>query len=241
MWTANVLFASLLAVAGFSEPGNAARTPQQRREQRNPYVILPPGVPNAYGDGKGSQDLGDREFSLRHIYHRGSHKYPDLHRYLDIPSDAQLQITSDYGGTYEEAPSELPARAASTNIQRLAKRKPREIDELLQHAEIHGEAATLPSSAWTVDTVSGPNITDKKTIITFAKMAANAYVTEKPSKDWQDVKGGFNYTDDFGWEADGLRGHIFADERNRTIVIGLKGSSVWLLDDPATVEPDMVS
>lgn len=54
-------------------------------------------------------------------------------------------------------------------------------------------------------------------------MAANAYVQEHNSYDWVDVGGGFNYTDDFGWEASGLRGHIFADEKNSTVVIGLKG------------------
>lgn len=56
-------------------------------------------------------------------------------------------------------------------------------------------------------------------------MAADAYVQDHDGSGWKDVKGGFNYTDDFGWEADGLRGHIFADQKNRTIVIGLKGTS----------------
>lgn len=150
-------------------------------------------------------------------------------------------MTSDYGATFEEAPTELRARAASTNIQRLTKRKPAEIDELLHHAEIHGEAATLPSSAWTVDEIAGPNITDRKTVLTFAKMASNAYVQDPGSPDWQPVKGGFNYTDDFGWEQDGLRGHVFADEINSTVVIGLKGTSAWPVDDPATIDNDMVS
>ncbi|KAI7703102.1 alpha/beta-hydrolase [Hortaea werneckii] len=62
-------------------------------------------------------------------------------------------------------------------------------------------------------------------------MASNAYVQDHADSDWKDVKGGFNYTDDFGWEADGLRGHIFADQTNRTIVIGLKA---FLLREPST-------
>lgn len=82
----------------------------------------------------------------------------------------------------------------------------------------------MPSSAWTIDQVAGPNVTDKETILSFARMAANAYVQEHNKGDWLDVGGGFNYTDDFGWESDGLRGHVFADETNTTVVIGLKGS-----------------
>ena len=75
-----------------------------------------------------------------------------------------------------------------------------------------------------MDEVSGPNITDKETVISFAQMAANAYILVPGDGEWKDVGGGFNYTEDFGWESDGLRGHIFADTTNKTIVIVLKGT-----------------
>ncbi|KAK5128215.1 putative lipase atg15 [Meristemomyces frigidus] len=240
MWTAKVALVCLV-IAAFSGHGDAARTPQQRREQRNPYLILPPGSPDSYDAGRPSQDLGERDFTLRHIYHHGSHQYPRLHRYQDIPNDAILRVTEDYGETFEDAPTDLRVRVASTNIQRLAKRKPADIDRLLQHADIHGEAAALPSTAWTVDEIAGPNITDKKTVLTFAKMAANAYVQEHNKGDWQDVKGGYNYTDDFGWQEDGLRGHIFADETNKTIVIGLKGTSPAVFDGADTTGNDKLN
>lgn len=105
----------------------------------------------------------------------------------------------------------------------MAKRRDSDINNLLEYASIHGVPADIPASAWTEDKVAGPNISDKRTVITFAKMAANAYYLDPSDSNWRDVKGGFNYTDDFGWEADGLRGHIFADEKNSTVVIGLKG------------------
>ncbi|GAB1739224.1 hypothetical protein NU219Hw_g3973t1 [Hortaea werneckii] len=237
MWNANRLLVCLLAL---SEYGDAARTPQQRRQQRNPYLILPPTAGQQYSGGKQwqSQDLGELDFSLRHIYHHGSHEYPYLHRYLDVPSNAQLRVSYDYGETFEDAPEHLKARASTMNIERLAKRSPADIDYILSHADIHGEAATLPSSAWTIDEIPGPNTTDRNTVLTFAKMASNAYVQDHADSDWKDVRGGFNYTDDFGWEADGLRGHIFADQTNRTIVIGLKGTSGPIFDDPDTVGND---
>lgn len=146
------------------------------------------------------------------------------------PED-ELWVTGDYGETVEHAPKTLTVKAASINIERLAKRKPADIDHLLEHAEIHGQAASLPATAWTVDELAGPNVTDRESVLSFARMAANAYVQEHNKGDWIPVGGGFNYTDDFGWEADGLRGHIFADETNGTIVIGLKGTSVPFLDD----------
>jgi lipase ATG15 len=164
-----------------------------------------------------------------------------LHRYIDVQADDQLRVTSDYGETYESAPEELDAQAVTAHIQRLVKRDKGDIDHLLDHARIHGDAASLPASAWVTEEIAGPNVTDKKTVLTFAKMASNAYVQDHGSSEWKDVKGGFNYTDDFGWQADGLRGHIFADTKNRTIVIGLKGTSVPFFDDPVTTEPDLVS
>jgi lipase ATG15 len=73
--------------------------------------------------------------------------------------------------------------------------------------------------------VKGPNITDKATVLTLAQMAMDTYAINETSGNWEEIDGGFNRTDDFGWESDGLRGHVFADETNSTVVIGFKGTS----------------
>lgn len=238
MMHGSLLLSCLLSITASAD---AARSPRQRAEQRNPYVILPPGLDNDIGEAKPPIALEEKEFTLRHIYHHGSHDYPDLHRYMDIPEDANLKVTSDFGATYEPAPRVLRARAASTSMQRLADRRKSRIDGLLEHAEVHGEAATLPSSAWTVDEVAGPNVTDKETVLSFARMANNAYTHEHGTGEWQEVGGGFNYTEDFGWEQDGLRGHIFADKTNGTIVIGLKGTSMAIFDGAETTGNDKLN
>ncbi|KAI5209085.1 alpha/beta-hydrolase [Aureobasidium subglaciale] len=72
-------------------------------------------------------------------------------------------------------------------------------------------------------------------------MAANAYVTLPRKGDWVDVGGGFNYTEDFGWETDGLRGHIFADTENKTVIIGLKGTSLAFFDGTETTDHDLLN
>jgi lipase ATG15 len=83
---------------------------------------------------------------------------------------------------------------------------------------------THPSS-WTVDTISGPDITDKETVVHLAEMAANAYDFNETDPDWSDMGERFNRSVDFGWQGDGLRGHVYADETNSTIVIGIKGTT----------------
>lgn len=96
----------------------------------------------------------------------------------------------------------------------------------------------LSVSGWTVDEIAGPNHTDKPTVLSLARMAANAYTEDPWTGDWVDVGCGFNNTDDFGWDSDGLRGHIFADETNSTVVIGLKGTSMAIFDGSGTTGHD---
>lgn len=99
----------------------------------------------------------------------------------------------------------------------------------------------LSPDAWTMDDVPAPNITDKDTVVNLAMMAANAYVQTPDKSDWQEVGEPFNRSADFGWESDGLRGHIWADEGNATIVIGLKGTSPAVFDGDGTTTNDKVN
>ncbi|OQO01298.1 hypothetical protein B0A48_12851 [Cryoendolithus antarcticus] len=219
---------------------DAARTPRQKAEQRNSNVILPPRLEQDVGDADLPRALGEKVFSLRHIYHRGAQRYPDLHRYVDVPSEAKLWVTDD-SGNKELAPTTLRAKAATRRIQRLSDRKKETLDHILEYAQVYGESASLPSSAWTTDEVAGPNVTDKETVVSFAKMANNAYTEGITQPDWMEVGGGFNYTEDFGWENDGLRGHIFADNKNETVVIGLKGTSMAVFDGAGTTGHDKLN
>lgn len=132
-------------------------------------------------------------------------------------------MTSEGSDEREPVPK-LRARSEPMSIQRMVDRRRATVDSILDTGRQVGRAVTLPASAWEVDEIPGPNVTDKETVLAFAKMASNAYVTDPTGADWEDVNGGYNYTEDFGWETDGLRGHIFADTKNQTVVIGLKGT-----------------
>ncbi|ORY27443.1 Alpha/Beta hydrolase protein [Naematelia encephala] len=82
---------------------------------------------------------------------------------------------------------------------------------------------------WEDVEVEAPDMTDRQTLITIAKMTSNAYVLPE-SAEWWPV-GGWNATMPVGWEkdADGLRGHVFADPTNSTVIISLKGTSAGVL------------
>ncbi|KAI8156567.1 putative lipase ATG15 [Colletotrichum sp. SAR 10_70] len=112
---------------------------------------------------------------------------------------------------------------------------------MVTEARQRGYVNIMSPSSWTTDEVPGPNITDKATVLSMAMMAANAYVEEEGQADWEEVGGPYNRSADFGWETDGLRGHIWADATNSTVVIGLKGTSPAVFDGDGTTTNDKVN
>ncbi|EMR70757.1 putative autophagy related lipase protein [Eutypa lata UCREL1] len=117
-------------------------------------------------------------------------------------------------------------------------RRPSIVDPMVAEARQRGAIFASSPSVWTVDDVPGPDVTDKETVLTMALIAADAYVEKPGMPDWEEVGEPFNRTEDFGWETDGLRGHIWGDETNSTIVIGLKGTSPAVFDGEGTTTND---
>jgi lipase ATG15 len=150
-----------------------------------------------------------------------------------------MWLETEEGGLEEET-RPLAVRTSPMKIQRLKDRRPSVVDPMVAAArEAGGYWASSPSS-WTMDQLAGPDVTDRDTVLTFAQMTANAYVDHPETGDWKDVNGGFNRTDDFGfgWEGDGLRGYLYIDESNSTVVIGLKGTTLAIWDGDGTTTND---
>lgn len=179
----------------------------------------------------------DSTQSLRHIFHHGTYEYPRLHKRVDISPEETLFITSDEG-RIPVAPPHLRASTQPVEIQRLVDRRPSVMEERLAAARKTGVVTSLGAQAWTIDEVAGPNVSDKNTVLNIAKMAANAYIMEPGTEKWEDVSGSFNHSQNFGWETDGLRGHIYADGKNSSIVVAMKGTSTALFDGEETTTND---
>ncbi|KDE07351.1 hypothetical protein MVLG_02393 [Microbotryum lychnidis-dioicae p1A1 Lamole] len=77
---------------------------------------------------------------------------------------------------------------------------------------------------WDEVEIKAPNTSSVRTLQSLAKMANNAYVPFDSSSWWNLTKK-WNITDSFGWLEDGLRGHVFANPTNTTVVVALKGTS----------------
>ncbi|KAI1618153.1 Alpha/Beta hydrolase protein [Exophiala viscosa] len=90
----------------------------------------------------------------------------------------------------------------------------------------HASLKVLNELEWQDIPVRTPDVTDKTTVVNLAKMTSNAYVLAPSQPDWLNGSMDFNHSDSFGWVGDGLRGHVFTDETNETVIIAFKGTTI---------------
>ncbi|KAI1167427.1 Alpha/Beta hydrolase protein [Nemania serpens] len=183
----------------------------------------------------------EHTFTLRHILHHGTYRHPGLHRRRDVRhAETQVWLTAE-GSHPPEQITALRAKSRAQKIERMVDRRPSIVDPLVAAARERGYVLASSPSAWSVDDVSAPDVTDKETVLTMALIVADAYVESPTLPDWDEVGEPFNRSADFGWESDGLRGHIWGDEANSTIVIGLKGTSPAVFDGDGTTTNDKIN
>ncbi|KDQ50269.1 hypothetical protein JAAARDRAFT_42266 [Jaapia argillacea MUCL 33604] len=84
---------------------------------------------------------------------------------------------------------------------------------------------------WEDIEVLGPEVGERETVLTLAKMTNNAYMQPSDAQ-WYDLSSDWNASYPFGWEPDedGFRGHVFVSTDNSTVVVSIKGTSAsWIV------------
>jgi len=72
-----------------------------------------------------------------------------------------------------------------------------------------------------------PDAAQQSTVVSMVRMALDCYVDPK-RQGWVDIGDNWDVSTEIGWLEAGLRGYIFASEDQKTIVIGIKGTSLKL-------------
>ncbi|KAI0029789.1 Alpha/Beta hydrolase protein [Vararia minispora EC-137] len=106
---------------------------------------------------------------------------------------------------------------------------------------------------WEEEDIHGPNVDERETLLTLAKMTSNAYARPGDSG-WYDLGGNWNtvcrrppshnhLAFPVGWQPgdDGFRGHVFATPDNGTVVLSIKGTSVPFLGGGPTTRKDKLN
>ena len=105
----------------------------------------------------------------------------------------------------------------------------------IERPALHGYDAQIPMSPmWIAEDVPGPDVTDKNTVISFANMSEDAYKVGRDDSGWMDVDGRYNSSVPFGWDDSGIRGHVFSDDMNSTIILAVKGTTVAMFEGDGT-------
>ncbi|KAF2467157.1 autophagy related lipase-like protein Atg15 [Lindgomyces ingoldianus] len=151
---------------------------------------------------------------LRHVLHHGAGQPGPRARRLDVSAETKINALA------EPSFGAFPIKMASIRIDR-------PVPDL--HESQHFISPSLRSQD-----VPGPDVTCKETIISFASMAEDAYHPDPSDSQWLDTGGKYNQSIPFGWWDHGVRGHVFGDETNTTIVLSLKGTSVAVYEGNGT-------
>ncbi|KAJ1906476.1 putative lipase atg15 [Coemansia sp. IMI 209127] len=121
--------------------------------------------------------------------------------------------------------AESPVRGMSASAYSQFSRRPEQPIHSLDEDEPVPKDPTMGKWDYYIeDGLLVPNVTDKRTLVHLARMAANAYQPSDSEK-WERLGERWDTHDSFGWESDGVRGHVFADKNNNTVVLSIKGTS----------------
>ncbi|KAI1310511.1 putative lipase atg15, partial [Mortierella claussenii] len=159
------------------------------------------------------QEMPSVALSLRHVLHHGGPQFPGLFKRLDIASEDMTR-----SGRLKEVSPTHRIKVKTTSTLKSS-------DKSYRNLGLRSLGRSLGPRSWAKELIAGPDITDKETVLQFAKMNYNSY-TEVANPGWYDLEGHWNVNSTFGWEEDGVRGHIFASADNSTLIIAIKGTSL---------------
>jgi lipase ATG15 len=94
------------------------------------------------------------------------------------------------------------------------------------------------SPVWISEDVPGPDVRDKITVLNFANMSEDAYKPDPSDPEWLDVGEKYNDSIPFGWSDSGIRGQVFADDTNTTVILSVKGTTVAMFEGNGTSTHD---
>ncbi|PWN50340.1 alpha/beta-hydrolase [Violaceomyces palustris] len=154
-----------------------------------------------------------KSFKLKKAYHQGMSLYPGLTAVKSYQDDDDFALT---------LASELPPLKAVRQVVTRAK-DPKAYLRVRGTSLEGAICASENALEWEDVEIEAPDTSDRQTLLALAKMASHAYNNDTSS--WEPGYGGYNLSDSFGWTTDGIRGHIYGNEDNSTIVVAIKGTS----------------
>ncbi|KAI8360075.1 Alpha/Beta hydrolase protein [Mortierella sp. GBAus27b] len=169
------------------------------------------------------QDRPDELLTLRHVLHHGATRYPKLFRQRDI-SKSEIRLNEVLRG---ESMTHRIKVKTTTTVQPKGEQFKSFRSRGFRAIGVSEDQSFGPGSYKRV-LVNAPDMADQQTLVQLGKMNYNSY-NVIDSSSWYDLEGNWNVNSTFGWEEDGLRGHVFASRDNSTLIIAIKGTTAAFL------------
>ena len=247
-----------IALAVLLAPGAAAAPPQQLGHQYQQIAFVAPAPAPAPAEaGPSSFSLvhavhfGTHSHPGLRVQHRFDPADEASYASLALPSSSSSSAfsaqLSGEDASFEDSKAALypaietfPIRTVRQTIWKPSHPARSEVYEaarrvsMPQFAGDQSLRAIGEQLSWEQVEVASPDVADVTTLSTLAKMSSNAYSTSQ-DEGWYDLSSNdtsrpsYNLSSSFGWEEDGIRGHVFSSgPANETIVIALKGTSAFV-------------
>lgn len=172
--------------------------------------------PSRQHDGLSASDANrPNGLKLRHVFHHGAGQPGPKARRLDI-TPSRVMAETDAAAHF----GPFAIKLSSVKIDK---------------SQLQRRSSQIPMSPlWLPEDVPGPDVADKQTVLNFANMSEDAYKPDRDDPDWLDVGDDYNRSLPFGWEESGIRGHVFSDDTNSTVVLSVKGTTVAMFEGNGT-------
>lgn len=158
--------------------------------------------------------LNSNGFTLRHLFHHGAGN------------------PGPRAGRFDVTPERIAAADAESQVGPFSvQMSPVKIERPAYRSY---DVQNPISPMWIAEDVQGPDVEDKETVINFAYMSENAYKVGRNDPGWMDVDEQYNSSIPFGWDDSGIRGHVFSDDTNSTIILSVKGTTIAMFEGNGT-------
>ncbi|KAF2631568.1 autophagy related lipase-like protein Atg15 [Macroventuria anomochaeta] len=183
------------------------------------YLGVYPSTNSPLPDREVARVSSNDGLTLRHVIHHGAGRPGARARRLDVTADRVVQ-----------------AEAAGHFGPFVVKKAPIVIEKPSRIHKYDGQRPmwSTMSPIWVAEDVAAPDVEDKDTIISLASMSEDAYKPGPDDSEWMDVDGSYNSSVPFGWDDSGIRGHVFSDDMNTTVILSVKGTTVAMFEGNGT-------
>jgi putative lipase involved disintegration of autophagic bodies len=150
------------------------------------------------------------KFKAKHIFHRNTTHFARF----DVSEDGNRHVLDSMNHVESYLELKYSVASLSHNIV------PNIFENSFETLLISKSPSDRPKEA---------DITDKNTLINLAKIANSSYFpnpSELTFTDLLSTRASIKRNSSFGWDSDGLRGHVYSSNDDKNIIISFKGTTL---------------